>query len=235
MILFLPRKLLCETCNAFPFTSLRRDELVDRLRSCDFQNASEASQRHLGCLKTSARPLWPHTAEPRCVAGRGGPAQQRLPPHLQHGAQPAARRGDQPRVHARALLLPVPELLYHPGPGRKYVLVLGIALQKWKTKTFTGIEQEKVSNKTKSSGKSSFVFYESYLLHPELKNLEHEYNNMVIPNEDSVATYYKIRQQLQHLGQEVRGFMLRPQYLLPFLQPGRLIYVSAVNRYCVGL
>ena len=60
----------------------------------------------------------------------------------------------------------------------------------------------------------------------ELKSLESDYTNMTIPNEDSVATYYKIRQQLDHLGREVQSYIHRPQYLLPYLQPGRLVYVS---------
>ena len=60
----------------------------------------------------------------------------------------------------------------------------------------------------------------------ELKSLESDYANMTIANEDSVATYYKIRQQLDHLGREIQSYMHRPQYLTPFLQPGRVVYVS---------
>ena len=50
------------------------------------------------------------------ATGLGGPPEQRLPPHLQHGAEPAARGGDQPGVHAGEVLLPVPAL---PGPARR--------------------------------------------------------------------------------------------------------------------
>ena len=60
----------------------------------------------------------------------------------------------------------------------------------------------------------------------ELKTLESDYTSMIIPNEDNVATYYKIRQQLDHLGREVQSYIHRPQYILPYLQPGRLVYVS---------
>ena len=63
----------------------------------------------------------------------------------------------------------------------------------------------------------------------ELKNLECEYNNMKIDNEDQVASYYKIRQQLDHLARDVQGFITKPQYVLPFLQPGRLVHVSAAR------
>ena len=52
-------------------------------------------------------------------SGQAGPSEQRVPPHLQHGVEPAARGGDQSGVHARAILLPVPELRRHPGVVRK--------------------------------------------------------------------------------------------------------------------
>lgn len=45
-----------------------------------------------------------------CCAGFSRPPEQRLPPDLQHGAQPAASGGDQPRVHAGEVFLPVPTL-----------------------------------------------------------------------------------------------------------------------------
>ena len=62
-------------------------------------------------------------AGPRSVlcVGPAGPTEQRLPPDVQHGAEPAARRRDKPRVHAGAILPPVPELLRHPQPHRQYV------------------------------------------------------------------------------------------------------------------
>lgn len=43
-------------------------------------------------------------------AGLSRPFEQCLPPDLQHGAQPAACGGDQPRVHAGEVFLPVPTL-----------------------------------------------------------------------------------------------------------------------------
>ena len=48
---------------------------------------------------------------------------------------------------------------------------------------------------------------------------------MKITTEDQVASYYKIRQQLDHLSNELYAFVHKPQYCLPFLQPGRLIHV----------
>ena len=60
----------------------------------------------------------------------------------------------------------------------------------------------------------------------ELKKTEDEYNNIVVPNEKQVSSYYKIRQQLDHLGKELLHFLQKPQYILPFLQPGRLVKVK---------
>ena len=66
-----------------------------------------------------------------------------------------------------------------------------------------------------------YVFY----LLTEVKNSEEQYNKIVIPNEESVVIYYKIRQQLAKLGKEIEEYIHKPKYCLPFLQPGRLVKV----------
>ncbi|XP_064625845.1 exosome RNA helicase MTR4-like [Lineus longissimus] len=75
----------------------------------------------------------------------------------------------------------------------------------------------------------SFYQFQNYAAIPELfekvKKLENDYNSVVIPNEEQVSTYYKIRQQLDNLAKELMGYLTKPQYVLPFLQPGRLIKV----------
>lgn len=60
----------------------------------------------------------------------------------------------------------------------------------------------------------------------ELKLCEERYHNMNIPDEDQVSAYFRIRQQLENLSTELRNIILKPVYLLPFLQPGRLVRVS---------
>ena len=45
-------------------------------------------------------------------------------------------------------------------------------------------------------------------------------------NEDQVSSYYKIRQQLDHLSKELLTYIQKPQYILPFLQPGRLVHIK---------
>lgn len=59
----------------------------------------------------------------------------------------------------------------------------------------------------------------------EVKSSEEQYNRIVIPNEESVVVYYKIRQQLARLGKEIEDYIHKPKYCLPFLQPGRLVKV----------
>ena len=59
----------------------------------------------------------------------------------------------------------------------------------------------------------------------EMGKLEKMYNAIEIPNEESVVTYYKIRQQLAKLGKEIEEFVHKPKFCLPFLQPGRLVKV----------
>lgn len=60
----------------------------------------------------------------------------------------------------------------------------------------------------------------------EIKKLEEQYHTIEIPNEESVVTYFKIRQQLAKLGKEIQEFIHKPKYCLPFLQPGRLVKVQ---------
>ena len=60
----------------------------------------------------------------------------------------------------------------------------------------------------------------------ELKNLEASHNAIEIANEDQVASYFKIRQQLDNLSKQLLSYIQKPQHLLPFLQPGRLVKVT---------
>uniref|UniRef100_A0A671PUU1 Exosome RNA helicase MTR4 n=1 Tax=Sinocyclocheilus anshuiensis TaxID=1608454 RepID=A0A671PUU1_9TELE len=76
----------------------------------------------------------------------------------------------------------------------------------------------------------SFYQFQHYRAVPgvveKMKKLEEEYNAIRIPNEESVVTYYKIRQQLAKLGKEIEEFIHKPRYCLPFLHPGRLVRVK---------
>ncbi|KAM6391491.1 exosome RNA helicase MTR4 isoform 2-T2 [Rhynochetos jubatus] len=76
----------------------------------------------------------------------------------------------------------------------------------------------------------SFYQFQHYRTIPEIvervNNLEGQYNKIVIPNEENVVIYYKIRQQLAKLGKEIEEYIHKPKYCLPFLQPGRLVKVK---------
>ena len=63
-------------------------------------------------------------------------------------------------------------------------------------------------------------------LYQEAKNLEERVALCKIEDEAEVASYYRLRDQLTNLGAEFHTWLVRPQYLVPFLQPGRLVYVK---------
>ncbi|KAM4634304.1 exosome RNA helicase MTR4 [Polymixia lowei] len=79
----------------------------------------------------------------------------------------------------------------------------------------------------------SFYQFQHYRALPgvveKVKKLEEQYHAIEIPNEESVVTYFKIRQQLAKLGKEIQEFIHKPKYCLPFLQPGRLVKVKNDN------
>ncbi|KAJ0013006.1 hypothetical protein NQD34_017340 [Periophthalmus magnuspinnatus] len=77
----------------------------------------------------------------------------------------------------------------------------------------------------------SFYQFQHYRALPgvveKMTKLEEQYHAIDIPNEESVVTYFKIRQQLAKLGKEIQEFVHKPKYCLPFLQPGRLVKVKS--------
>lgn len=58
---------------------------------------------------------------------------------------------------------------------------------------------------------------------------EDELASMVIERESEVESYYKLQQTIENLLKERHSFITRYTYILPFLQPGRLVRVSI---YC---
>ncbi|KAK7501044.1 hypothetical protein BaRGS_00007529 [Batillaria attramentaria] len=76
----------------------------------------------------------------------------------------------------------------------------------------------------------SFFQFQNYAAIPglleKLKKCEDKYHNMSIPDEEQVSSYFRIRQQLDNLGRDMRAYLLKPVYLLPFLTPGRLVKVK---------
>lgn len=62
-----------------------------------------------------------------------------------------------------------------------------------------------------------------------MKKLQVDYDAIVMEKYDSISTYHEIREQLDRLSNEFRTFLTNPTYLLPFLQPGRMVKVSLKN------
>lgn len=58
-----------------------------------------------------------------------------------------------------------------------------------------------------------------------MKKTQEEYSSIVVPKESQVASYYAIREQLDELGKQFQSYLIKPNYLIPFLHPGRLIKV----------
>ena len=80
----------------------------------------------------------------------------------------------------------------------------------------------------------SFHQFQNYSNIPQIynnvKRLEEKVSEMTVPLEDEVRGYSRLRDQLESLGSEFRSWLTRPQYILPFLQPGRLVRVKSTDQ-----
>ncbi|EAT39110.1 AAEL009067-PA [Aedes aegypti] len=54
-----------------------------------------------------------------------------------------------------------------------------------------------------------------------------ELESVHIKDEQSIVSYHHIRDQLDTLGKQFRDYITRPTYLIPFLQPGRMIKIQS--------
>lgn len=62
-------------------------------------------------------------------------------------------------------------------------------------------------------------------LYNKVKELYTTYNTVNVERYDEISSYHNIREQLDRLSGEFRSFLTQPEYLVPFLQPGRLVKV----------
>lgn len=69
------------------------------------------------------------------------------------------------------------------------------------------------------------MYFISVHLFAEHEEKLKEYESFEIENEGQIAAYYNIRQELDKLGKQFRSYIVKSQYLIPFLQPGRLVKV----------
>ena len=65
----------------------------------------------------------------------------------------------------------------------------------------------------------------------EVKKLNKEMGAITFENETELATYHNIRKNLDSLGKEYQAYLTLPKHIVPFLQPGRMVKVSALSRY----
>ncbi|KAM7351746.1 exosome RNA helicase Mtr4 [Cochliomyia hominivorax] len=63
-------------------------------------------------------------------------------------------------------------------------------------------------------------------LYKEVQNKQLELDKIKVHEEHSVASYHHIREQLDSLGKQFRKWITKPDYLVPYLQPGRLVKVQ---------
>ena len=76
----------------------------------------------------------------------------------------------------------------------------------------------------------SFHQFQNYSNIPKLyqnaKDLEEKVASITIDDEKEVMGYYNLREQLSNLSKQFQSWLVKPQYLVPFLQPGRLVSVK---------
>ncbi|XP_011207452.1 exosome RNA helicase MTR4 [Bactrocera dorsalis] len=63
-------------------------------------------------------------------------------------------------------------------------------------------------------------------LYKQVQDKQNEFAKIKISEEHSVASYHHIREQLDSYGKQFKCWITKPEYLVPFLQPGRLIKVQ---------
>jgi ATP-dependent RNA helicase DOB1 len=75
----------------------------------------------------------------------------------------------------------------------------------------------------------SFFQFQNYASIPDLceklKKCEDEFNSIQVNDENEIAEYFNYRQQIESLRLQLTNFISAPKYILPFLNPGRLIRV----------
>ncbi|EGI70163.1 Superkiller viralicidic activity 2-like 2 [Acromyrmex echinatior] len=64
------------------------------------------------------------------------------------------------------------------------------------------------------------------VLYNKVKELSTAYNTVNVDRYDEISSYHDIREQLNRLSGEFQSFLTQPEYLVPFLQPGRLVKVK---------
>lgn len=76
----------------------------------------------------------------------------------------------------------------------------------------------------------SFFQFQQYAAIPHLvenvKQKEKDLKKFSVPQEENVSSYYTIRQQLANLNDGLHKYIVKPQYIVPFLQAGRMVHIK---------
>ncbi|CAG9767648.1 unnamed protein product [Ceutorhynchus assimilis] len=73
--------------------------------------------------------------------------------------------------------------------------------------------------------------YQSHFpsLQEDYQKKKDEFDAIEVKNLDLVTTYYGIRKELDLLSKDYKAFINKPEYLIPFMQPGRLVKIVHEN------
>ncbi|XP_026465811.1 exosome RNA helicase MTR4-like [Ctenocephalides felis] len=73
-------------------------------------------------------------------------------------------------------------------------------------------------------------------LYQKVMDKSQELQTCTVDREFEISSYHHIRTKLDDLGEEYRNFITKPEYLVPFLQPGRLVKVkNTLHEYDWGM
>ncbi|XP_063225219.1 exosome RNA helicase MTR4 [Bacillus rossius redtenbacheri] len=59
----------------------------------------------------------------------------------------------------------------------------------------------------------------------KLQTKQAEHDQIVVPKHDQVASYCNLQEQLCRLRKQVQSYITKPEFLVPFLQPGRMVKI----------
>ncbi|XP_043209434.1 exosome RNA helicase MTR4-like [Amphibalanus amphitrite] len=80
----------------------------------------------------------------------------------------------------------------------------------------------------------SFFQFQNYAAIPGLcdrvKKARFSHDSMTIEREPEVAAYWKLRQQLDMLKKDFQKYITLPKYIVPFLNPGRVVHVQTDDK-----
>ncbi|CAB3374078.1 Hypothetical predicted protein [Cloeon dipterum] len=60
----------------------------------------------------------------------------------------------------------------------------------------------------------------------KVKTCDETLKEIEIPRESEISSYYKLREHLNQMGEQFQKYLTEPKYIVPFLQPGRLVKIK---------